>query len=89
MLSDRCLVLSVCLSCLYVTLMYCGETIGRIKMPLGTEEDPAQATLCLMGTELPQKGAQPSNFRPISVVAKRSPISSTAELLFHFTYYFI
>ena len=31
MLSDRCL--SVCL----VTLAYCGQTVGWIKMPLGTE----------------------------------------------------
>jgi len=33
MLSDRCL--SV-LSVLYVTLVYCGQTVGRIKMKLGT-----------------------------------------------------
>ena len=40
MLSIRCLsVLSVCLSvcsvCLSVTLLYCGQTVGRIKMKLG------------------------------------------------------
>ena len=29
-----CPVLSVCLS---VTLVYCGQTVGWIKMPLGTE----------------------------------------------------
>jgi len=37
MLSDFCLfcpVLSVCLS---VTFMYCGQTVRRIRMPLGTE----------------------------------------------------
>ena len=34
MLSDRCLcVVSVCL----VTLLYCGQTVEWIKMPLGTE----------------------------------------------------
>jgi len=33
MLLDCCLCLSVCL----VTLVYCGQTIGWIKMPLGTE----------------------------------------------------
>ena len=33
---------------------------------------------------LPQKGAQqPPTFRSTSIVAKRSPISATAELLFH------
>ena len=31
----------------------------------------AQATLCQMGTQL-QKGAQPNNFRPMSIVAKWS-----------------
>jgi len=33
MLSDRCL----SMSCLSVTLVYCGQTIGWIEMPLGTE----------------------------------------------------
>jgi len=27
----------VCLSCLSVTLVYCGQTVGWIKMPLGME----------------------------------------------------
>jgi len=31
MLSDRCL------SCLSVTLVYCGQTVGWIRMPLGTD----------------------------------------------------
>jgi len=34
MLQDRCPVCHVCLS---VTLVYCGQTAGWIKMPLGTE----------------------------------------------------
>ena len=35
-----------------------------------------------MGIQLPKKGArQPLNFRTVSIVAKRSPISATAELL--------
>jgi len=33
MLRDHCLVLSVCLS---ATLVYCGQTVGCIKMPLGS-----------------------------------------------------
>ena len=33
MLPDRCL--SVCLSVCLVTLLYCGQTVGWIKMPLG------------------------------------------------------
>ena len=39
------------------------------------DEDPAT---------FPPKGAQqPPSFRPMSIVAKRSPISATAEHLFH------
>jgi len=34
MLRDRC---PVCLSYVYVTLVYCGQTVGWIKMPLDTE----------------------------------------------------
>jgi len=46
------------------------------------EYSPQQATLCYMGTHIPQKGAQAlPNFRPMSIVAKRSPISAIAELL--------
>ena len=36
MLPDRCPVLCV-LSCLSVTLVYCGQTVGWIKMKIGTE----------------------------------------------------
>jgi len=52
MLSDRCPVLScpVLLSCLSVylslTLVYCGQTVGRIKMKLGMQVGLSQATLC-------------------------------------------
>jgi len=71
MLSDRCL--SVCLSCLSVTLVYCGQTVGWIKKKLGMkvglgaghivlDEDPAT---------LPKGAQPPPNFRPMSVVAKR------------------
>jgi len=43
----------------------------------------AQATLCLMATQLPLKGAQPlPNFRPMSTVPNWSPISATAEHLY-------
>ena len=48
MLSDR---LSVCLSVLsvlFVTLVYCGQTVGRIMMKLGIQVGLASAlaTLC-------------------------------------------
>jgi len=127
MLSDRCL--SVCPNCLSVTLVYCGKTVGWIKVKLGMQvglgpgrivsdgdqapppqkgaQQPSlfgpcllwpngwmdqDATLCegsldpghivLDGNSAPplQKGHIP-NFRPMSIVAKRSPISSTAEHL--------
>ena len=39
-----------------------------------------------MGTQLPrtERGTADPTFRPMSVAAKRSPISATAELLFHY-----
>jgi len=43
MLPDRCPVLSVCLS---VTLVYCGQTVGWIKVKLGMEVGLRQVTLC-------------------------------------------
>jgi len=60
----------------------CGQTVGWIKMPLGKEIglDPGHIVLYgdPVGTHPPQ---QPSPLRPMSIVAKRSPISATAELL--------
>jgi len=72
MLSDRCL--SLCL----VTLVYCGQMVGWIKMPLGTEVD---------GAVPPRKGAQQPHptFRPMSIVAKGSPNLATAELFVYFS----
>jgi len=52
--------------------VYCGQTAGRIKMPLGTEVGLGQKTLCYMGTHFPpKKGTAPPNYRPMSIVAKR------------------
>ena len=61
---------------------------GLTKMPLGMEvgispghieldEDPAAS---------PPKKVSVPHFRPMSIVAKRSPISATAEHLLYFTY---
>ena len=64
MLSDRCL---SCPSCLSVTLVYCGQTFGRIKMPLGTEVGSAQATFSGWGrssTPPPCKKGAPPIFGP-------------------------
>jgi len=128
-LSVRCL--SVCLSvlsvCLSVTLVYCGQTVGWIKMKFGMEVGLGPGHIVLDGNPAPppSKGAQPPifgpcllwpngwidqdatwyggrprppghivlhrdpapppkrgtapNFRPMSIVAKRSSISATAE----------
>jgi len=62
-----------CLSSLPVTLVYWGQTVGWIKMPHCARWWPSS----------PTEGAQqpPPTFRPISIVAKWSPISATAELV--------
>jgi len=60
MLSDRCL--SV-LSVLSVTLVYCGQTVGWIKMKLGMQVGLGPGHIVLDGTQLPSpKGAQPPIF---------------------------
>jgi len=50
-----------CLSCLSVTLVYCGQTVGWIRMPLGTEVGLGPGHIVLDGdpAPLPIKGAQP------------------------------
>ena len=61
MLSDRCMSsLSVC-PVLSVTLVYCGQTVGRIKMKLGKEVGLAPGDIVLDGdpSPLPKKGAEP------------------------------
>jgi len=75
MLSVRCL--SVCLSvslsvCVSETLVYCGQTVGWMKMNLSTEVDLGPGHIVLDGDldPPPQRGTTP-NFRPMSVVAKR------------------
>jgi len=47
MLSDRCL------SCLSATLVYCGETVGRIKMKLGTQVGLGPGHIVLDGYPAP------------------------------------
>ena len=54
MLSDRCLsVCPVCLSVLSVTLVYCGQTVGWIKMKLGTEVGLSPGHIVLDGDPAP------------------------------------
>ena len=57
--------------------------VGWIKLPLGKEIGLGPGHIVLdwdpVGTQPPT--AAPPHFRPMPVVAKRSPISATAELL--------
>jgi len=59
MLSVRCL--SVCLFVLSVTLVYCGQTAGRIKMKLGTQVGLRSGHVVLDGdpAPLPKRGRRP------------------------------
>jgi len=70
MLSERYPVCPVCLS---VTLVYCGQTVGWIKTKLGMQVGLGPDNFVLDGNPAspPKKGAEPPNFRPISIVAKR------------------
>ena len=57
----------------FLAYVYCGHTAGWIKMPLGVEVGLGLGHIVLDGAQLPllQKGAQPPNFRAMSIVAKR------------------
>jgi len=60
----------------------CGQTAGWIKMPLGTKVGLGPGRIVLHGDPAPSpKRGAADNFRPVSIVAKRSPISATAEHL--------
>jgi len=61
-----------------------GQTAGWIKMPLGTKVGLGPDHIVLYGdpaSPLRQKGQSLPNFRPMSIVAKRSPISAISEHL--------
>ena len=63
----------------------CAQTAGWIKMPLGTEVDLGPGCIVSDGAQLPPPDrytAAPSCFRPMSIVAKRSRMSATAEPLY-------
>jgi len=62
MLSDRCPVCLSSLSCLFalpVTLVYCGQTVGWIKMKLGMEVGLGPGHIVLDGDPVPAKGHSP------------------------------
>jgi len=50
------------LSCLSVTLVYCGQTVGWIKMPLGTEVGLIPDHTVLDGDLAPPKRGHSSQF---------------------------
>jgi len=56
MLSDRC---PIYMSFLSVTLVYCGQTVGRIKMKLGTQVGLGPGHNVLNGAAHHQQGTQP------------------------------
>ena len=75
------------LSRLSVTLVYCGQTVEWIKMPVGTEVGLGSGHIVLDGDPVaPRKGTQQPlpTFRPTALA--RSPISATVELLFFFLF---
>jgi len=59
--------------------IYCGQTAGWIKMPLSTKVGLGPGHIVLDEYPAPPKRGTAHNFRLISIVAKRSPISATAE----------
>ena len=91
MLSNGCLsfpVLScpVCLSvCVSVMFVHCDQTVGRIKMKLGTQVGLGPGHIVLgVGTQLllPQKGHSPQNFRPMLPSCHgKSSVGSSAVLV--------
>jgi len=74
----------------FSTHVYCGQTAGWIKMPLGMEVGFVPGDTVLDGdpATTPQKGGHSPhpNFWPTSVVAKRPPISATAENLLPYSW---
>jgi len=61
----------------------CGQTAGWIKMPLDTKVVLGPCYAVLGGDPGPLVRGTALHFRPMSIVAKRSPILATAEHLLH------
>ena len=58
----------------------CDQMTGLIKMPLGTKVGLGPGHIVLDGDPAPPHPPK-GDFRPMSIVAKRSPISASAEHL--------
>jgi len=66
----------------FLAHVYCDQAAECIRIPLGIEVGFGPGDTVLHGAQFPlPKRGMPPNFRPMSIVAKRSPISATAELL--------
>ena len=65
--SDRCL---SCLSVMSVTLVYCGQTVGWVKMPLGMVVGLSPGHIVLDGQPALSPKEHSPHFLPISVVVK-------------------
>ena len=67
--------------------VYCGQTAGWIRIPLDKEVGLGPGHIVLVGNPVGTQPptAAPPHFRPMPIMAKRSPISATAELLFDFS----
>jgi len=63
-----------------LALVYCGQTVGWMKTPLGTEVDLGPGHFVLDGYPRKRHSSPPPLFGPC-LLWPRSPISATAELL--------
>jgi len=61
MLSDRCV---SCLSYLFVTSVYCGQTVGRIGMPLDADVGLGLGHIVRLGPSSPPNGTASPIFGP-------------------------
>ena len=70
----------------FLACVCCDQTAGWIKIPLGTEVCLGAGHIVLDVDPSPQrKGAQqPTTVRPMSIMAKWSPISAVAKLFLLF-----
>ena len=63
--------------------VHCGQTAGCTKMPPRAEVGLVPGDIVLGGDPAPPKGHSNPHIRPMFIVAKRSPISATAELFLY------
>jgi len=66
----------------FLAHVYCGQTAGWVTIPLCMEVTLSPGHIVFNGNPVPPKRVTVPNFRPMSVVAKRLPISATAEHFF-------